>query len=367
MAEDKSGTTLRRTRRERPSLGVDPRIVLVVALSAGCGAETVVGEAWLWRGHRCHWGLLSHRVAAYQSTVEDGDVTMVLRGGPWATGETFVDEPLCSVAWSRITAPGLRVHTAQHGIVASAEGPVEVDVEVALPGGPPEEGEVVVAVPLGLQFDTADARGSDWDFSYEPADGFTPKGWGSGVRLLSVDGERATVRLTAQYEPGPLDREDMNEAAPHSLVPVTVRYGVWVLPGGAAEEATVAGQSYTVVDPPFTEFPDWPVADRTATFTETDALTLLWPNQWSFGLSAQLDGTGRYLRAWRAAVDPPVEGASDVVADLFLSISSAFEEGDLDVAWGAGITRLTLPADATVEHGLAEAVLPPEGVLVGVD
>lgn len=345
-----------------------PPFVLSQIAIAGCAPPPEPGTAAMWLGHTCVWDRLSHRVAVLESRVLASEANLDLRGGPWSTGDVFEDTPTCTLSWATVAAPGLQTTDRWVELSTTAEGPAEVVVTVPVPGDEWREGAWIGAVPLGVRFETAltngsFADGSPWPWPYDPADGWTPRALGSSVELDRVEGGVATVRVRAHFAPGPLDRDDMNEAVPSAEVRAEVGFALWSIPGASLVPADLEGAAYTVVDPPFTDFPAWPESGLTATWADATEPAVPILRGWHFLLSSSIGNTGRYLRSWRAVAVPGTPAHTPSV-DGHLSISSAFEEGDLDVSWRFGLDVLSLPAAAEVRVGVAEGRIEGPGPVV---
>ena len=291
---------------------------------------------------------------------------MGIVGGPWSTGDVLVDEPSYLLRWRDISSRAIRTSQRSWAMTVPSGGLAEetVDLEFAELGF---LGKGVHAVTLaGIEWDTDIPQSDDFPSDYDPADGWTPQGFGAGVELLGVDDTGLSVRLWSHFKGGPLDREDMNEALPFARVGAKLHFVVVeLIPAvqGVLTKGALAASAYYEIDPPNTPHPVIPEEQRELSIVgEADrsfAVPLLL--SWDFELNASLDEEGRYLREFRAGIErfeyEATSATGSFVVDAFASLSSLIEEGDLEVDFRAdlGLLQWDEP-DASARVGVLEGV-----------
>ena len=317
----------------------------------------------LWEGYGYSWDFLSHRLSYLRAGVapaESGAVEAQLGiiGGPWSTGALLVDQPSYSLRWREVKSRYLRTAYREWAMTIPPEGRaveiVRLDfAELGFLG----QGLQVVALQ-GVEWETDIPQSTDFPQSYDPADGWTPQGFGAGVELLGSDAEGVELLLWSHFKPGPLDRQDMNEAVPHAQVGAVLRFLLLEMTPQADPVFTAGkldAQTYYVIDPPNTPHPEIPVEQRTLAIEGEPGLSFAVPllQSWDFEFNRTLGEEGRYLREFRAGIEAfeyeASEARAEIVIDGFASLSSLIEEGDLEVEFSAEVGLLQWQ-DAEASH-----------------
>ena len=308
----------------------------------------------LWQGFGYSWDLLSHRIAYLRAGVAEdapGSITAQLGivGGPWSTGDVLADQPSYMLRWREVTSRYLRSSHREWAMTIPAEGAaveiVRLDfAELGFLG----KGTHAIALQ-GVEWDTDIPQSADFPADYDPADGWTPQGFGAGVEVLSTDDAGFELLLWSHFKPGPLDRDDMNAAVPHARIGAVLRFLLLELDPVSDPVFTsghLEAQTYYAIDPPNTPHPPIAEAERSLTVEgqpgHSFAIPLL--QSWDFELNASLDEEGRYLREFRAGVEDfeydAQSGRADFLLDGFVSLASLLEEGDLEVEFSADVGLL---------------------------
>jgi len=270
-------------------------------------------------------------------------------GGPFSTGDILVDQPSYQLRWREVESRFLRSATREWAMTIPPEGrSIETARlefrELGLLG----TGTHVVALQ-GVEWNTDIPQSDEFPDDYDPADGWTPQGFGAGVELLSVDDEGVELLLWSHFKPGPLDREDMNAAVPHAQIGATLRFLLLEMAPQADPLFTpglLEAQAYYAIDPPNTPHPPIPEVDRTLVIDGGPGRSFAVPllQSWDFELNRSLDEEGRYLREFSAGIEAfeyeAAEARAEIVVDGFASLSSLIEEGDLEVEFTAEIGLL---------------------------
>lgn len=331
------------------------RLALLALALAGCSPPSA--PLVLWDSYTLGWEDLNHRISYLRVGVapgdDEGDVAAQLGfiGGTWTTGEVATDTPLYELAWREVTSSKLLVSYGETPLTIGPDGHATTLVEVDLADLGHQRSDRVVVALQGVEFDTDVPQSGDFPEDYDPTDGWTPQRFGGGVGEASRDGDLVTFDAWLRFEPGLLDREDMNEAAPFATLGGVVRWAVIAVSSGTDSAWTAGTQEvhgYWPVDQPFTEFPPIDEAERTfALQGEPDlehGLPIL--TSWDFELSRTLEPRGRYLREFSAGIEAAEyeapEATAEVLVAAFCSISSIFEEGDVELDYTSGIGLLQL-------------------------
>jgi len=334
----------------------------LLLFTTGCDSDPQ--RAVLWEGFGYSWDLLSHRIAYLRAGVEaagPGEVTAQLGivGGPWSTGETLTDEPSFKLRWREVESRYLRSAHREWAMTIPPEGSaveiVRLDyVELGFLG----HGVHAIAL-AGVEWDSDIPQSEDFPEDYDPADGWTPQGFGAGVEVLSSDDEGLELLIWSHFKPGPLDREDMNAAVPHARVGAVLRFSLLEI-APQAEPVWTTGhldaQAYYAIDPPNTPHPPIPEEERRLTLEgqagHSFAIPLL--QSWDFEFNRSLESEGRYLREFSAGVESfeynSSDGRAEFLVDGFASLSSLLEEGDLEVEFSADLGLLQWEDDDASER-----------------
>ena len=265
------------------------RFLFIVMLFAGCPPnpqmpppgpafdEAACAEFVVPHRMGLRWRLLNHRVSTWSVRLDRDDcladtleVTSI--GGDFSTGETADDQPSLAYAFRRVKASPEELGVARVSIETEVgpddreEGTVDVDrAKLNLRNYP----HVAVLIE-GIEFVTDIPQDADYPESYEPAHGYTMRGFGAGATVESADAATVRVKWNLHFEPGPsADREPVNAAIDHAKVAAKLDL---LVVGLAKVEPVEAHVEYSQSHPPPTPLVDQeiPHADEE---TQTVAMT----------------------------------------------------------------------------------------------
>jgi hypothetical protein len=350
----------------------------LLASCTGSGSGIV-----LWEGYSYAWEDLSHRISRLRSGVASADsddtfqAELGVIGGPWSTGEIWVDVPMWGVGYRALESGKLRALSGATAFTIPAEGRAEATVQVPVGDIDDRDGVTWAVVLQGFDLDmeVSQAEGGP---DYDPAFGWTPQGLGIGLGEPAVVGDQLTFDAWMHFRPGPLscapggDCEEMNEALPFAQVGGELRWTVLaVAPNTAAalsRERLATGRYYEAGDGD-TPHPPIDEDNRTLVFAGEPQMALGIPllRTWDFELNRSIGEEGRYLRAFSAGVEDfsydPDTGEAVAIVEAYCSIRSTFEEGDLDVEFVADVDLLQVDdRSATTASGWASGAEEAAGV-----
>ena len=175
------------------------------------------------------WDQLNHRISNWETVQRPADSTCRATelygnyiGGDFSTGETGQDTPLIKYTGQPIDAESTDNFGAarvQLEAIIGPEGTVEMTetfdrAEVGLEGYP-----CVVALIEGFSFDTSIEQSDDYPDDYDPAHGYTSRGFGASANIAATDERTITLDWSLRFEIGASpDREDHNTAIEHARV-----------------------------------------------------------------------------------------------------------------------------------------------------
>ena len=354
---------------------------LLLPLLAAC---TGPGEGIvLWEGYSYDWDERSHRISLLRSGVAAGDTDDTVQaelgiiGGPWSTGEIWVDLPAWSLGYRSVQSSKLRALSGRASFTIPSAGRAEATVRVPVVDVDDREGVTWAVVLQGFDLDMEvpqAAGGPD----YDPAYGWTPQGFGVGLGEPTLAGDELTFDAWMHFKAGPLscapggDCEEMNEAIPFAQVAGELRWTVLAVAPDAAtalsRERLATGRYYETFGD---ETPHPPIDEdnRTLVFAGEPQMALGIPllRTWDFELNRSIGEEGRYLRTFSAGLEDftydPDTGEAVAIVDAYCSISSYFEEGDLDVEFFADVDLLQVDdRSAVTEAGRASGAEESAGV-----
>jgi hypothetical protein len=359
-------------------------------LLAACPKSEEEATLVLQDGYGFAWDSLSHRISYLRAGVSEpatggdggnGDAAfsaeLGLIGGPFSTGEILPDAPAYRLAWRRVRSGALAVAYGESSLSVGPPGLAQATVTLDAaasdaPAGLPgiASSEQIAVVLRGLTLDTSVPQVPGFPAAYDPADGWTPKGMGAGVSAARrASSGTIEFDVWVRFEPGPLDRPDMNAAVPFAVVGATLE---WTLVGwedGSLLPLRADGRAFYVSDPPYSEIPEIDAALRTVAVQAGEGRSLALPllRSWDLRLNRTLGEEGRYLRAWDAGIADfgysADDGLASLLFDAYASHSSAFEEGDLELEFSAEAAILLLDdEEAVVETGVVEGLAPEVGI-----
>jgi len=187
---------------------------LVAVLGAACsskgaqdsGTDSVPADV-VWAGWNHTWTTLSHRVSFIRAILEpDEGMALGIRGGDWSTGESWSDEANYRMQLQRVRGGGLQFVHGETSLTVGPEGLASATAEAEISGAQ------VAVVLRGFEIETDVPQGADYPSDYDPALGYTSRGFGFSVGAPTVEGDLATFEVSAHVAWGPRDRADMNAA-----------------------------------------------------------------------------------------------------------------------------------------------------------
>lgn len=321
------------------------RLLPLALLIASCNnVDGPDGEGVVWTGFNYSWDLLSHRIALSEVTVEeDGSLSLGIIGGDWSTGSTFTDAPLYRVSYQNVSSRGLII---EHGSTELLLGPdEEVTASASITDTSILDMENAVVVLRGYKIDTDIEQSADYPEDYDPALGYTSRGFGFGLTELDASG---SFDVSAALRWGPQDRADMNGAIPHAQSAVVVSWTAIGFSGDLTAQSISSTVDYDW-DPPYTEHDALGEADLPITLGD-DNPGFLGLRSFDLLITDQ-DGTdgGCYLRRFGLEAIQDGTGLPQyAIADG--TNSSAFEEIALSFTASADLVWIGLAdKDASVE------------------
>ena len=340
-----------------------PALLLLVLLSAAMGCGQPPAPVSLWGGFDYSWERISHRVSFFESGLgepsPDGSFTMDLGmiGGPWSLGTALPESVNYRAPWWWIQSDSLQAHYAQLTLSIGPSGLAREDVVIDMQAVGLDSKSVVTVALAGLRWDMDVPQVKEFPSNYDAAEGWTPQVLGAGIDDVAVSDGMLTFSVWLEFLPGPLDRQDMNEAMPFLTIGGSLSYVV-LAADGALTEAEVQASAWYLIDPPNSDIPAIEAEQRTVVIDGQDGLPIGVPviRSFRFVLNREIDGGGRYLRSLSSAVESfeysAASGQATVVMDAYCSHSSVLEEGDLQVEYSADIGLLQLAdGEASVLSG----------------
>ena len=322
------------------------RLIPLIFFLSSCGSKVTgpEGSGVIWSGFNYSWDLLSHRIALNEVTLEeDGSLALAMIGGDWSTGSTFSDAPLYRVRYQNVSAKGLII---EHGSTTfTMDGPDGSGTETAtITNDQILEMENTIVVLRGYSIDTDIEQDADYPDKYDPALGYTSRGFAMSLSELDAAG---SFDVSAQLRWGPQDRSDMNEAIEHAQSTMVVSWTAIGFSGELTEQSISATVDYPW-EPPYTEHEALGESDLPISLGEEIGFVGLRSIDL---LIVDTEGTdeGCYLRRYGLEVVQDSTGLPQyAIADG--TNSSAFEEIALTFTASADVVWAELADnDATVE------------------
>ena len=202
---------------------------------SGKDSGTTNGEAGahhILSGFNHTWNQLSHRVSLSEIHIdEEGTISSGIIGGDFSTGDVASDYVHFRVTQSKVSGEGLYVGHGAVDVVVGPDGVINETVTLAVPGI--SSAANVTSAFAGFRISSDTPQGSDYPSDYDPALGYTTKGWGFAIGEPSLSGDTVTVTVTGQHrwaptndEADPANRSDMNGAIPFAQSEVSVYFTV---------------------------------------------------------------------------------------------------------------------------------------------
>ena len=288
----------------------------------------------IWSGWNHTWGMLSHRVSLIEvRTGEAGQARSGILGGDWSTGDTWSDDVEHRIHQQHVTGAEITVET---GTITFTVGPDGGTSTAPLDMLDPD-----TVVLQGFTINTDVAQASDYPTDYDPALGYTSRGFGMHLRYLPALG---VVEGEADVRWGPRDRGDMNRALEVAQTEVTIHFAA-VKTAAGVKRAQYTGSQDLLHDPP-----------------NSDQRALTEPLNWSgFGVSGiesfalLLDDTdggsgGDYLRSFGVEMTPDDAGEAPTAVSTEILTSSALELGTMSMTAEADLVWMPLdPTQSRIE------------------
>lgn len=212
-----------------------------LALLLACGAEPVEGVVW--GGWTYRWDMLSHRVSYLRvEATPEGGASLGLVGGDWSTGETFTDAPQYRLRATRARSDAWTVVQGETELLLGPDGALSTTELV-------DDAELLSwpehAVLLrGFTIDTDVEQGPDYPEDYDPAYGYTSRGFGFGVGAPASEADGLAFEVEAEVRWAPQDREDMNAAIPYASTGVRVAWTAIGFAGARDEQEFSASATW---------------------------------------------------------------------------------------------------------------------------
>lgn len=208
------------------------------------------------------WEALNHRISSWSlrlagdaCAAETLDVIHI--GGDYSTGEAATDDvPLLYYGFHEVQTDVERVGAARVTVDATIgpEGVATGDLTFSRADISLRHYENVTAIVEGIEFITDVDQPEGYPDDYDPAHGYTMRGFGGGVTVSSVSDDEITLAWTVTFDPAPApDRARHNSALEHAEV--GAKLDVLLI---GATDATVlsASHEYSQKHPPPTPLED---------------------------------------------------------------------------------------------------------------
>ena len=299
----------------------------------------------IWSGWNHTWGLLSHRLSLAQVRAGTGNTaTSGILGGDWSTGESWSDDVNYRIHQQDVEGSQLQVEHGMTTLIVGPDGSASgVEATEML-----DDAQLVVL--QGFEITTDVAQDDDYPSDYDPALGYTSRGFGMGVSL-----EDGQVHAEARVSWGPRDRPDVNGAIPFAQTGVTV---YWTAINGidALTETTYNADQERAHSPPnspqagMSEPVDW-------AGTGVSAIR-------SFDLSlTDTDGGtgGDYLRSFGAEVQPSEDGGPPGAIGGEILTTAPIELGTMSMAVSIEAVWIPLDPELNTIRGTTIAGTHPVG------
>lgn len=190
------------------------------------------------------WANLNHRITLWRVRLApepgaagtESSLDAAYIGGDFSTGETMSDTPMVEMAGLRASATDpSQMGFARERIILDVDPSAESQTTVSLArsslrlAGYPR----VVALLQGLELNTDVPQDASYPPNYDPAHGYTSRGFGAGVEVTALDDDTLSLAVRARFEHGHSDRTDMNAAMEVARTRVAVDVLLVGLPANA--------------------------------------------------------------------------------------------------------------------------------------
>jgi hypothetical protein len=276
---------------------------------------------FVWAGWNQTWETLSHRVSFIRAiATPEGGLQMGIRGGDWSTGDTWADETEYRMHLQQVTGTGLSI---VHGETSMTVGP---DGQTWRTETLDMDAEAIHVVLRGFELDTDVDQDPDYP-DYDPALGYTSRGFGMAVGPVDTDAGEASFEVSAQVRWGPRDRDDMNAAMDLAQTHVRV---AWTAIGhsGSATEASVTDALDLKHAPPYSEQSGLNLSTGLIGEAGIAGIT-----GFHLGVRDQDGGEGGdYLRSFGVELDLREDGSAPQTVQTEVRTSSIIEFGTMHFA-----------------------------------
>jgi len=303
---------------------------LVVGCTASKSRDTASSPAGdiVWAGWNHTWSKLSHRVSFIRAiSTPEGGLEMGIRGGDWSTGDTFADDAAYRMHLQRVSGSDLDIVHGEATLVVGPDGAATTTQEVSV------HGDVVDVVLRGFEIETDTDQVSDYP-DYDPALGYTSRGFGMRLGTATQTTDGATFEVTALVRWGPRDREDMNAALRLAQTQVRV---AWTAIGhtGSSQRSSVSDAEDLNHAPPYS-----PQSGLTLSTDLTGGTGIAGITGFDLGVRDQDGGDGGdYLRSFGVEVDLNEDASAPATLQAEVTTTSVIELGtmhfapEVDVIW----------------------------------
>jgi hypothetical protein len=329
-------------------------IPLITLLAFGCShkaedsgaAVEITGPTHtVWGGWNHSWEMLSHRVSLIEVRPGEGTTASSgILGGDWSTGDTWSDEVNHTIHQQHVTGNQLELESGSVTLSVPAEGSATTLASLEL-----SEPDLVILQGFTINTDTPQSE--EYPDDYDPALGYTSRGFGFSVALT----DSGDVTVTANVRWGPRDRDDMNRALEAATTEVTVHYAA-LYGVEESKHAHYSGAQDLAHDPPNSE---------QASLTED----LTWSG---FGVAAiqsfnlllhDTDGGpgGDYLRSFGVEIPPGESGQAPETLETEILTSSVLELGTMSMQAEADLVWIPLSPEHNAIQGVTVEGTHPVG------
>ena len=323
-------------------------------LTMGCSGskdsgDDGVGTHHVLAGFNHTWDFLSHRVSLTELAIaEDGTITSGIIGGDFSTGDVASDFVHVRVTQSRITGSGVFVGHGQLDVTVGPDGRFSETVTLDVPGISSVSN--ATAALAGFRISTDTAQPADYPSDYDPALGYTTKGWGFTVGEPTLSGDTASLTVSGikrwaptDNDADPADRSDMNGAIPHAQTELSIHYTVIGFDG-----SLTTGSGTASVDYPNGNYSEQPPLTQSDLGLNLETAGAGFPIIQSYDLLLEdqvSDEWGDYIRSYGVELfdGDPLQGSTELTKYSVLEIAAIRFTPSLQVGW------VELSGDAVVE------------------
>jgi|GEM_PF-1184369 len=334
-----------------------------LALLLGCNGDKDSGDTDLHATPATHrvlagfnhtWFQLSHRISLSEvKLAEDGTITSGIIGGDFSTGDVASDYVNFRVTQSVITSSDVYTGHGSVDVVVGPDGLLSETVSIDVPGI--SNASNVTAAFAGFRVSSDTAQGTDYPDNYDPALGYTTKGFGFSIGEPTLSGDTVTLTISGEKrwaptndDADPADRSDMNGAVPFAQSEVSVYFTVIGFDG-----TLTTGSGTSSVDYPNGNYSDQPPLTESDLGISVATDGTGFPVIRSFDLlieDQESDEWGDYIRSYgvELADGDPMSVTTELTNSSLLEIAAIRFIPTVEVGW------VSLEGDAVVESVLSE-------------